>query len=199
MKKAIILGFCVAANLSMVNIAQANDETGGRFLSQLTGSEQGSLTASEAPAAKAPAATRGQKAHGSHAKALGYETGSRNGLRDLIGHYAAENGVPFGLADAVVRIESRYNPRVSNGGALGLMQIKPATARGVGFSGPASALFTADTNLRYGMRYLAQAYRMSGGNTCLTVMRYQSGHYAKGMNGANRAYCNKATAIMASL
>jgi hypothetical protein len=43
MKKAIILGFCVAANLSMVNIAQANDETGGRFLSQLTGSEQGSL------------------------------------------------------------------------------------------------------------------------------------------------------------
>ena len=102
-------------------------------------------------------------------------------------------------ADAVVRIESRYNPRASNGGALGLMQIKPATARGLGFSGPASALYEPETNIRFGVRYLAQAYRMSGGDVCGTVMRYQSGHFARGMNAANRAYCSKARLIMASL
>ena len=119
-------------------------------------------------------------------------------MRDLIAHHAAANGVPYKLADAIVRIESRYNPRVSNGGAVGLMQIKPQTARGVGFAGGASALYDANTNLTYGMRYLAQAYRMSGGNICATVMRYQSGHGAKHMSGANRAYCSKANSIMAS-
>lgn len=176
----------------MANVgARAEDETGGRFLHQLAGAEN-AATQNEAVVKSAPA----RRAH-TAGGALGYDSGKRAPLRDLIATHAAANGVPFALADAVVRIESRYNPGVSNGGALGLMQIKPATARGVGFSGPASALYQPDTNLRYGMRYLAQAYRMSGGDTCLTVMRYQSGHFARGMNGANRAYCGKAKAIMA--
>ncbi len=29
---------------------------------------------------------------------------------------------------------------------------------------------------RYGMKYLAMAYKMAGGDTCRTVMKYQSGH-----------------------
>ena len=128
--------------------------------------------------------------------ALGYDNAPRERVRGLIASHAAANGVPFKLADAVVRIESRYNPHVSHGGALGLMQIKPQTARGVGFSGPASALYHPETNIRYGMKYLAQAYHLSGGDTCHTVMRYQSGHYATHMNGANRAYCAKARAII---
>lgn len=118
-------------------------------------------------------------------------------IRELIARHAAANGVPFKLADAVVRIESTYKPRVSNGGALGLMQIKPATARGVGFSGSSGDLYKAETNIRFGMKYLAQVYRASGGNVCATVMRYQSGAYTRHMNAANRAYCSKARAIMA--
>ncbi|MDE2579942.1 MAG: transglycosylase SLT domain-containing protein [Hyphomicrobiales bacterium] len=140
--------------------------------------------------------------HGGYVKrgaALGYEPQARNSVRAIIARHAARNGVPFALADAVVRIESRYHARVSNGGAVGLMQIKPATARGVGFHGSARALYNPETNIAYGMRYLAAAYRMSGGNTCLTVMRYQSGHYARRMNAANRAYCGKARAIMRSV
>lgn len=117
----------------------------------------------------------------------------------LIARHAAENGVPFALADAVVRIESRYNPSAHNAGAIGLMQIKHQTARGVGYGGSAAGLRNPDTNLRYGMKYLAQAYRMSGGDTCATVMRYQSGHGAVRANGANRAYCAKARTIMARL
>ena len=118
-------------------------------------------------------------------------------IRELIAKHAAENGVPFQLADAVVQIESQYRPDVANGGALGLMQIKPSTARGVGFDGSAQELYTADTNLRYGMRYLAQVYQKSGGDLCGTVMRYQSGAYSTHMNAANRAYCSKARSIMA--
>jgi soluble lytic murein transglycosylase-like protein len=149
------------------------------------------LAPQAAPAVEAPVRTR-------HGKALGYGSEARSGLKAMIAKHAAANGIPFALADAVVRIESRYQPGVSNGGAVGLMQIKPQTARGLGYSGGAAGLKNPETNLTYGMKYLAQAYRMSGGSTCATVMRYQSGHYAKRINAANRAYCGKAQAIMAS-
>eukprot|EP01042_Synura_sphagnicola_P035059 gene35059-44926_t len=62
------------------------------------------------------------------------------GLRALVARHAAANGVPFSLADAVVRIESRYNPRAANAGNYGLMQIRHQTARGVGYSGGAAGL-----------------------------------------------------------
>jgi soluble lytic murein transglycosylase-like protein len=131
-------------------------------------------------------------------RALQFSEGAQSGLRSMIAREAGANGVPVALADAVVRIESRYNPRAAHGGAMGLMQIKPQTARGMGFSGSASALLTPETNLRYGMKYLGLAYRLSHGDTCQTVMRYQSGHYAARMSGANRVYCGKAKAIMAN-
>ena len=135
------------------------------------------------------------KANGTLSRAAG----EQGAYRDLIAKHAAANGVPFPLADAVVRIESRYNPSVRNGGAVGLMQIKPQTARGLGYSGGAAGLLHPETNVRWGMLYLAQAYRMSRGDTCATVMRYQSGHATTRMNGANRVYCAKARTIMASL
>jgi len=132
-------------------------------------------------------------------RALGYVHSTRERYRDLIAKHAKEHGLPFALVDAVVRVESRYNPRAYNGGAYGLMQIKHQTARGLGYGGSAAGLYDPDTNLRYAVKYLAQAYQMSGGDTCTTVMRYQSGHYAKRMNGANRAYCSKVRTIVASL
>ena len=117
-------------------------------------------------------------------------------LRGLVARIAAENGVPYSLANAVVTIESRYNPHVSNGSALGLMQIKAQTARGLGFRGAAAGLFDPSVNVRYGMRYLALAYRESRGDLCATVMRYQSGIAARRLSAANRAYCARAHRLM---
>ena len=116
----------------------------------------------------------------------------------LLAKHALENGVPVALARAVVRIESRGNAHAQNHGALGLMQIKYGTARAVGFAGPAVALLVADTNLRYGMKVLAQAWRDAGGDLCGALMRYQSGHLARHASAANRAYCSRARAFMAS-
>ena len=118
---------------------------------------------------------------------------------DLLARHALANGVPLKLAQAVVRIESRGNARASNGGALGLMQIKYGTARAAGFGGPAVGLFVADTNLHYGMKILGEAYRAAGGDTCGALMRYQSGHLATRMSRANHAYCSRARAIMAGV
>lgn len=113
------------------------------------------------------------------------------GLRAMMERHARENGIPVSLVEAVARVESRFNPAARNGPYTGLMQIHPRTAAGIGYRGSASGLFDPDTNLRYGVRYLAQAYRLAGGDTCGMVMRYQSGHAAKRMNAANLAYCAK--------
>jgi soluble lytic murein transglycosylase-like protein len=128
--------------------------------------------------------------------ALAAPAGS-DGLKALVARHAAANGVPFSLADAVVRIESRYNPRASNAGNYGLMQIRHQTARGMGYSGGAGGLLDAETNARYAMKYLGEAYKLAGGDTCRTVMKYQSGHMATHMSGANRTYCAKVRTISA--
>ena len=70
--------------------------------------------------------------------------------------------LPYGLANAVVTIERRYNPRISNGGTLALMQINQLTTRCVGFNGSAVSPPNPDINLHYGMRCLAVEYRQSG-------------------------------------
>jgi len=130
------------------------------------------------------------------ARALAAPAGSE-GLKAIVARHAAANGVPFALADAVVRIESRYNPRASNAGNYGLMQIRHQTARGMGYTGGAGGLLDAETNARFAMKYLAQAYKLAGGDTCRTIMKYQSGHMAMRMSGANRTYCAKVRTITA--
>lgn len=117
-------------------------------------------------------------------------------IRPLIAKHAAAHNVPLALADAIVRIESRYQPRARNRANLGLTQISHQTARGIGYSGSAAGLFDADTNLRFGIKYLAMAYRKSGGDVCGTVMRYQSGLGATRQSGANRIYCGKVRALL---
>lgn len=115
----------------------------------------------------------------------------------LIDAKARRHGVPRALAHAVVRVESNYDPRAVGGSALGLMQIKHATAQGMGFSGSRADLFDPATNLEWGMRYLAGARRLARGDLCGTVMRYQSGHRAERMNSANHAYCQRVREFMA--
>lgn len=125
--------------------------------------------------------------------------GRNTPLRDLVARHAAANGVPFPLAHAVIMMESKYAARIAHAGNYGLMQIRAQTARGMGFSGSPAGLLDAETNLRFGMKYLALAYRMAHGDTCGTVMRYQSGVGTTRMNAANRAYCARARAYMAGL
>jgi soluble lytic murein transglycosylase-like protein len=119
-------------------------------------------------------------------------------LRPVIERHAKENAIPVGLANAVIRIESNYNAKIVHAGNYGLMQIKLATARSLGFAGSAAALLDPDTNLRFGLRYLAGAYQQAEGDVCRTVMKYQSGHLAFRMTAANRIYCQKVKSLMAS-
>ena len=108
---------------------------------------------------------------------------TRAELDAMIAAQAAANGLPVALVHRVVIRESRYNHRlVGKGGAMGLMQIKTATARGVGYTGSAAGLLDPQTNLTYAVRYLAGAYRLAGGNADRAVSYYARGYYyaAKG-------------------
>jgi soluble lytic murein transglycosylase-like protein len=120
-------------------------------------------------------------------------------LKPLIVRFATENGLPYSLADAVVRLESRYNPGARNGPHVGLTQINVQTAQSLGYQGAAAGLLDAETNLRYGLKYLAQAYRLAGGDTCGTILRYQFGHRTQTMTSASRAYCAKVKVIASAL
>ena len=115
------------------------------------------------------------------ARSMARSAPSRNTALDAaIARHAAANGLPTELVHRVVIRESRYNPSARNGSALGVMQIKHATARGVGYTGPASGLFDAETNLTYAVRYLAGAYRAAGGNQSRAVALYASGYHGRG-------------------
>lgn len=110
----------------------------------------------------------------------------------IIAKHAARHGVPLSLARAVVRVESNFRPNArGSAGEIGLMQIKHATARGMGYSGSAKGLYDPETNIRYGMKYLAGAHRLGGGDTCGTILRYNAGHGARRMNKISAAYCAK--------
>lgn len=111
---------------------------------------------------------------------------------DIVSRYAASYGVPASLAHAVIRVESNYRVDArGSAGEVGLMQIKPATARMMGYTGSVKGLFNPETNIKYGMKYLGMAHKLGGGATCGTILRYNAGHAAKRMNPVSSAYCSK--------
>ncbi|WP_425475391.1 lytic transglycosylase domain-containing protein [Shinella oryzae] len=119
----------------------------------------------------------------------GVKTASYSGL---IQTYAKTYGVPVDLAHAVVRVESNFNPRArGSAGEIGLMQIKPATARMMGYRGGAKGLYDPETNIKFGMKYLAMAHELGGGTVCGTILKYNAGHGAKRMNPVSKRYCGK--------
>jgi soluble lytic murein transglycosylase-like protein len=110
----------------------------------------------------------------------------------IIAQYAASYGVPVSLAHAVIQVESNYRPNArGSAGEIGLMQIKPSTARMMGYEGSTQGLFHPETNIKFGMKYLAKAQKLGGGTTCGTILKYNAGHAAKRMNPVSSAYCVK--------
>src|ERR1700686_2519163 len=92
--------------------------------------------------------------------------------------HAKANAVPEALVHRVIVHESRYRPAlVGRGGTIGMMQIKLATARSLGYTGTAAGLRDPNTNLTYAVRYLAGAYRAANGDHNRAMHYYASGYY----------------------
>jgi len=99
------------------------------------------------------------------------------GLNAAIGRYSAQYHVPESLIRRIIVRESAYNAKAHRGPYWGLMQIRYDTARSLGYDGPPSGLLDAETNLRYGCKYLAGAYKVAYGDPEKAVSYYASGYY----------------------
>lgn len=100
---------------------------------------------------------------------------SRQEIRRLIDKVARRHGVEAALVHAVVAAESAYNTHaVSTAGAVGLMQLMPATAQDYGVSSR-DALFHAPTNVDAGVRHLKRLLRKYRGDYGRVIMAYNAG------------------------
>lgn len=100
--------------------------------------------------------------------------------RELVSQTAALNSVANAFVYGVIRQESAYIPDVkSPAGAVGLMQLMPATAKDMGkklgVSAPAWKLIDSELNIRLGIQYLNFVLRRFDDNTVLAAAAYNAG------------------------
>lgn len=95
-----------------------------------------------------------------------------NTFDTLIREAASAYGVPFALIKAVIRAESAFNAHaVSHAGAMGLMQLMPATADSLNCSDP----FNPRDNIFAGTQYLKILADRYNGDMNLVLAAYNAG------------------------
>lgn len=93
-------------------------------------------------------------------------------FNSIINRVSSHYKVDPKLIHAMIRVESDYDPRaVSSKGAMGLMQLIPATARRFGVQNP----FDPSQNIRGGVSYLKYLLHLFGGNVPLSLAAYNAG------------------------
>jgi soluble lytic murein transglycosylase-like protein len=121
-------------------------------------------------------------------------------FRAIAKREAEARGLPPAIADAVMRIESNYNPNArGKDGEYGLMQVMPPTARMLGHAGPVEQLADPEVNIRLGVRYLADAWRLGKGDICTATMKYRAGHGETRFSELSVLYCTRVRQHLASI
>jgi len=93
-------------------------------------------------------------------------------FEDFVGEVAARHGLPKNLVMAVIAVESRFDAEaISSRGALGLMQLMPATAEVLGVRDP----FDPRENIEGGVRHLRAMLDIFDNDLPLALAAYNAG------------------------
>jgi soluble lytic murein transglycosylase-like protein len=178
MRPGKLLGICVLAAAAAGSAAPAHaqiytwrDEQGNLVLSDTKQAAHADLRTFAVPEAPAVRTTR----------PVVVEERDRAAQFDgLIAQHAQSNGVRAELVRAVMQVESAFNQYArSPKGALGLMQLMPATIRQFGVRNP----FNPAENIRAGVAYLRQLLDRYGNDEQLALAAYNAGPAAVDKHG----------------
>lgn len=97
---------------------------------------------------------------------------SRTEINDLISKYSDKNGLDENFVKAVINQESGFNPNAtSKCGAMGLMQLMPSTAEGLGVKNA----YDAEQNIEGGTKYLKGLMDRFNNDKSLALAAYNAG------------------------
>jgi soluble lytic murein transglycosylase-like protein len=160
-----LLGFAVPAHAQIYSWRDAN---GNLVLSNKRPGDTAPLASYSVPKADGLRATRSAVAE----RARSYD--------DLITEHSRSNGVRPALVRAVMQVESGFNPYArSPKGAMGLMQLMPATAKQYGVKNP----YNPAENVRAGVAYLRGLLDRYENNEELALAAYNAGPGAVDKHG----------------
>ncbi len=164
----IVLGACVLPATSRADIYQYRDERGTMVITNAPAAPS-RLILKEPHLPPAPPILE-VRPRGTFTVVA--RSGERTPLDPLIREIASRYGVEYALVKAVIKAESAFDSyAVSRAGALGLMQLMPATAAQHGVRN----VFIPRENIDGGVRHLRMLLDRYGNNVTLAVAAYNAG------------------------
>ena len=168
-----LIGACLLSTSAFADIYRYQTKDGDIVVTTQPRSDLKLLGVIKDSGRSKPAAAKSADTPSNAPKASSSNTKDASQNYDLIIREASESyGIPYAFIKAVIKIESNFNPRaVSHAGAMGLMQLMPATAEHMGVTDP----FDPRQNIMGGTKFLKRLSERYDGDINLILSGYHAG------------------------